>query len=317
MSAVAHAPVLASEIIEILRPQAGGVFVDATFGRGGHARQLLERLGGQGRILLMDQDPQAIDKARHEFDRDARTRVVKQSFKRLADTVSEWGLSGRVDGVLFDLGVSSPQLDDPARGFSFRADGPLDMRMDPSRGEHAAHWLARAAEQEIAGILWRYGEERYSRRIARAIVRARAERPIETTAQLAALVCGALPRLPRAKPRDKHPATRTFQAIRIHINGELDALAGALPQVFDVLRPGGRLAVISFHSLEDRIVKRFLRREARGDRFPPEVPIRDAQREPRLHRLCGPITPGAEELAGNPRARSAVLRGAQTLGACA
>ena len=290
-----------------IRPD--GIYVDATFGRGGHTALMLERLGPEGRLLAIDKDPQAIEAARSRFAGEPRLRLHHGSFAELGEFVEGCGLMGQVDGVLMDLGVSSPQLDDASRGFSFMREGPLDMRMDSSRGESAAQWLARAKEGEIAKVLKEYGEERFSKRIARAIVTAREESEITTTAQLAALVAAAVP----VKEKDKHPATRSFQAIRIFVNGELDDLRACLDQVVDVLQRGGRLAVISFHSLEDRIVKRFMRDQARGDDFPLGLPVTADQLKPRLKIVGKAIRPGAEEVAANPRARSSVLRVAEKL----
>jgi 16S rRNA (cytosine1402-N4)-methyltransferase len=302
-----HVPVMRDEAVAALDVRATGTYLDGTFGRGGHAREVLARLGGDGRLLVMDKDPQAIEVAQALAASDPRVAVRHDSFARMAawDAV-EQGL----DGVLLDLGVSSPQIDQAARGFSFQADGPLDMRMDTTRGESAAQWLARAGEREIADALWQFGEERDSRRIARAVVAKRAEAPITTTRELAELVARAV----RSREPGKHPATRTFQALRIVVNGELDDLAAGLQAAVACLRAGGRLAVISFHSLEDRVVKRFIRdasREAAPGRrgLPPPV---DA-RKPRLRALGDARMPTAEEVARNPRARSAVLRVAERL----
>lgn len=309
MAGHAHRPVLLEETLEALRVHSEGRYVDGTFGRGGHAAAILERLGPKGRLLVMDRDPAAIAAAQAQFGTEGRITIKRGSFAMLRQEVTQLDWLGRVDGVLLDLGVSSPQLDDPARGFSFRADGPLDMRMDPEAGESAADWLARADEGEIARVLKVYGEERYARRIARALVKARAEAPIRSTGRLAELIAAAVP----GREPGKDPATRSFQAIRIHINGELDALAACLPQLTDLLAPGGRLAIISFHSLEDRLVKRFIREQARGDDFPPDLPVTAAQLRPRL-RAVGKARHASEaELAGNPRARSAVLRVAERL----
>ncbi len=300
-----HLPVMVAQVIDGLRVVEDGVYLDGTFGRGGHARRVLERLGAQGRLLLMDKDPDAIAVAGREFGADARVHVRQASFASLGG----WDLArAGVDGILFDLGVSSPQLDVAERGFSFGKDGPLDMRMDPGSGESAAEWLAHADERAIADVLWTYGEERHSRRIARAIVARRAQEPIVRTAQLAELVAAAMPRGKPGSERNRiHPATRSFQAIRIHINRELADLEAGLDAALEVLRPGGRLAVISFHSLEDRIVKQFIARHAKpppSNRRLPEI----APFVPRLRDLGGAIHADADEVAANPRARSAVLR---------
>ncbi len=307
--ALIHHPVMLQEVVEALRIRPSGVYLDATFGRGGHALAILERLDEHGRLIAIDRDPQAVQTAKAHLGADRRFTIQQGSFAMLEFIAEAAGVAGKVDGVLFDLGVSSPQLDDPARGFSFLRDGPLDMRMDPARGESVAAWLAQAKEADIAQVLKTYGEERYAKRIARAIVQARAETPITTTARLAAIVTAANP----AWERDKHPATRAFQALRIFINAELDELDAALPQAVRVLAPGGRLAVISFHSLEDRIVKRFMRREARGEITPRHMPLRPDAVQPAL-RLAGKARfPSGAELTRNPRARSAVLRVAERL----
>ncbi|MEJ2106977.1 MAG: 16S rRNA (cytosine(1402)-N(4))-methyltransferase RsmH [Acidiferrobacteraceae bacterium] len=306
----AHEPVLLEAVLNALQPRAGGVYVDATFGRGGHAGAILRGLGDEGRLLAMDQDPEAVAVAEKEFAGDDRFEIRRGPFSMLGQYVQDLGLIGQVDGILLDLGVSSPQLDEPARGFSFRHAGPLDMRMDPDRGESAADWLNRATEQEIARVIRDYGEERFARRIARTVVAEREQAPIETTEQLAAICVRAVP----TREPGKDPATRTFQAIRIHINHELDELESALPQAVEVLREGGRLAVISFHSLEDRIVKRFMQKEARGDEFPPDLPIPQSELKPRLRIVGKPVRAGTEEVQRNPRARSAVLRVAERIG---
>lgn len=284
-----------------------GVYVDATFGRGGHTAAILQRLGPQGRLLAIDKDPQAIETAEQKFGDDARFSIYHGSFADIRDAVAQAGLTGKVDGILLDLGVSSPQLDDASRGFSFLRDGPLDMRMDTTRGMSAAQWLAEAEAKDITRVLKVFGEERFGKRIANAIVTTREETPIETTAQLAALISDAMP----VKEKGKHPATRSFQAIRIFINGELDDLEKCLDQVIDVLAPGGRLAVISFHSLEDRITKRFIRDKARGDDFPPDLPVTVDQLKPKLKVVGKAIRASNEEVDANPRARSAVLRVAE------
>lgn len=297
-----HAPVMLDEVIEALQVQPEGRYLDGTFGRGGHAMQILARLGTSGTLLVMDRDPEAIAEARLKFANDERVHVRHSNFSGMG----EWQEAGKgLDGVFLDLGVSSPQLDDARRGFSFQADGPLDMRMDPGTGRSAAEWLAAADEAEIADVLWRYGEERLSRRIARVIVERRQEQPLQTTAQLAALVAKTIGH----RERNKHPATRTFQALRIHVNDELGALEAGLDVALERLKPGGRLVVISFHSLEDRVVKRFMRGQAtqptnRRNLPPPEVvPVR--------LRALGKHVAGEAELAVNPRSRSAVMRVAE------
>ncbi|KRT54578.1 16S rRNA (cytosine(1402)-N(4))-methyltransferase RsmH [endosymbiont of Ridgeia piscesae] len=304
-----HRPVLLEEAVTALNITAEGIYIDGTFGRGGHSRRILKALGERGRLIGIDKDPQAIVHGREQLGGDARFTIVQQSFAMIAQVAQHAGVAGRVDGVLLDLGVSSPQLDQAERGFSFLQDGPLDMRMDPNSGMSAAQWLAVATDKEIADVLKRYGDERHARRIARAIVAARQVEPILTTGRLAEIVSAANP----AWEKGKHPATRSFQAIRIFINRELDDLQQFLGQVLEVLRPGGRLAVISFHSLEDRIVKRFMRDQAKGDRFPAGVPVTQAQLQPRLKLLGKAIRPGADETESNPRARSAVLRVAERL----
>lgn len=300
-----HVSVLLEAAVDALAPRADGIYVDATFGRGGHSRAILARLGVAGRLLALDRDPAAVAVA--STWNDPRFAIAHAAFSRLAEVAGEHGLT-RVDGVLFDLGVSSPQLDEAARGFSFRFDAPLDMRMDTSRGVTAAEWLNQAKEEEIARVVREYGEERFARQIARALVKARALAPLQTTKQLAGIVAGAV----RTRERGQDPATRTFQAVRIFINRELEEIAAALPQAVDLLKPGGRLVVISFHSLEDRMVKRFMREEAEGIPPPPEIPLpASALGGGRLRLLGRAVKPGAAESAANPRARSAVLRVAE------
>ena len=305
-----HRPVLLDECIDALRLKPEGVYVDATFGRGGHAAAILERLGPQGRLLGLDKDPQAIAEAQQIFGAEPRFSIHHGSFAEMKQVLAEQGLLGKVDGVLMDLGVSSPQLDDAGRGFSFMRDGPLDMRMDNSRGVSAAEWLAEAKEADIAKVLKEYGEERFSKRVARVIVEARQEAPIETTAQLTAIIKAVMP---RQREQDKHPATRSFQGIRIFINRELDDLRLCLAQMLDILNQEGRLAVISFHSLEDRIVKRFMRDQARGDDFPADLPVTVDQLSPKMRLLGKAIRASKAELDQNPRARSAVLRVAEKI----
>ena len=305
----AHRPVMLAEALAGLGVMAGSIYIDGTFGRGGHSAAILDVLAGTGELHALDQDPQACGEAFQRFGTQSNFRIHQRNFSQLAALAEELGLTRRINGILLDLGVSSPQLDDASRGFSFSKDGPLDMRMNPQAGESAAHWLADAREQDIADVLWRYGEERNSRRIARRIVEARAESPIATTSQLAALIAA----VPGPRSHHIHPATRSFQAIRIHINRELDALESALKQALEVLAPGGRLAVISFHSLEDRIVKRFMRDASRApeihDRRLPMAPT-DAVPPP-LRLIGRKQLPTSAESAENPRARSAVLRVAE------
>jgi len=289
--------------------RSDGCYLDATFGRGGHSRAILARLGGRGRLIAVDRDPEAVAAARELAARDERFRILHRRLSQLTEVADELGVRGRVDGLLLDLGVSSPQLDTPERGFSFAADGPLDMRMDPGFGEPAARWLAGAKEGQIARVLHEYGEERFARRISAAIVRARATGPLTTTGQLAALIEAAVP----TREPGKHPATRTFQALRILVNQELDELRAGLRQALDLLAAGGRLVVISFHSLEDRLVKRYVRDQARGDPLPRGVPMMESQRRRRLRPIGKAVRPSAAEAAGNPRARSAIMRVAERL----
>ena len=306
MSAVlAHRTVLLREAVEALAIKPSGLYVDGTFGRGGHSRAILERLGPDGRLLALDRDPQAVAAARQISDR--RLIVEHRPFAELGDAVRQAGF-GSVDGVLLDIGVSSPQIDEGARGFSFRFDAALDMRMDTSQGETAASFLARADIKEITEVIRNYGEERFAFQIAKKIVAARSERPVTTTGQLAALVREAV----RTREPGQDPATRTFQALRIYVNQELDQLALVLPQAVDILAVGGRLAVISFHSLEDRIVKHFMREQASSDNLPKNLPLRSVDLPQPLLRLVGkPVKAGEAEVAENPRARSAVMRVAE------
>ncbi|KRG69940.1 16S rRNA methyltransferase [Pseudoxanthomonas dokdonensis] len=295
-----------AQVMEGLQVKANGCYLDGTFGRGGHARGVLQQLGPGGRLLLMDKDPEAITHAGQMFAGDTRVAIHRGSFADLA----RWQQTAAgLDGILLDLGVSSPQLDVAERGFSFGKDGPLDMRMDPDSGQSAAQWLASADEGEIADVLWTYGEERMSRRIARAIVARRQEQALTRTAQLAELIASVVP---RGKKHDINPATRSFQGIRIHINRELADLEAGLDAALARLKPGGRLAVISFHSLEDRIVKRFISSHAKappGNRRLPE----DTSFVPALKAIGGAQRAEPEETASNPRARSAVLRVAEKL----
>jgi len=304
-----HQPVLFSEAVDALQIVEHGIYIDGTFGRGGHAAAILDRLGPAGRLIAIDKDPDAIVYAQEHFEHEQRFQIERGSFAMLGDLARQIGLAGKIDGVLLDLGVSSPQLDDAVRGFSFLRDGPLDMRMDPDAGVSAADWLAKADERELSQVFWRYGEERHSRRVARAICAQRETGPITTTGQLAELVSAAVP----GKERNKHPATRVFQAIRIYINRELDDLGEGLRNIVDVLRPGGRLVVISFHSLEDRIVKRFMRDQAKGTEMPLDLPVTGGPTDCRLRLVGKPVFPGEKEIHNNPRSRSAVMRIAERI----
>ncbi len=306
---LAHRSVLLDSAVDYLVNNGEGNYVDATFGRGGHSRLILDRLGSGGRLLGIDKDPEAIRVAEQLAAADPRFSWFHGSFAELDGALAENGWSG-VNGVLMDLGVSSPQLDDASRGFSFMRNGPLDMRMNPEQSPSASEWLAEADEQDIANVIWQYGEERFSRRIARLIVERRKEEAIETTRQLAELVNDAVPR----KEKNKHPATRTFQAIRIFINRELEDLETGLQSAVDQLLPGGRLVVISFHSLEDRLVKRFMRTLARGPQLPKGIPV-TAEQEASGFRLIGKaIKAGSAEVNDNVRARSAVMRVLEKVG---
>ena len=314
-----HVSVMLDEVVEAVGPRPGGCYVDCTFGRGGHTRALLDRIGPAGRVLAVDRDPQAVEAARELARSDPRLSVHQACFGAVGAVVGSAGLAGGVDAVLMDLGVSSPQLDDPGRGFSFLHDGPLDMRMDPGAGVSAAEWLAGASGQEIGRVLRELGEERAARRIARAIVAARErDGPIASTRQLAALVAGAVPRGAGPAGRDRtrtHPATRTFQAIRLHVNDELGALARGLAAVPALLAPGGRLVVLSFHSLEDRIVKRFMRGDDAAPMLPRRLPVTGTSPSTgAMIPLGAARRPREGEVASNPRSRSAVLRVAERSG---
>jgi 16S rRNA (cytosine1402-N4)-methyltransferase len=299
-----HTPVLAAEALEGLALEAGGYYVDATFGRGGHSALILQALGREGRLLALDRDPQAIEAGRRRFADEMRLTLVHASFAELGTLVPAHAHDRPCRGVLFDLGVSSPQLDDPQRGFSFRADGPLDMRMDPTRGAPVSAWLARAGLDEIRQVIATFGEERFARRVAQAIVNAREQAPLTRTGQLAEIVAGAV----RTREPGKHPATRTFQALRMYVNDELGQIAQGLAAAVKVLSPGGRLAAISFHSLEDRAVKEFMQRESQVDPALRRLPVVPIQARPRLALVGRKIRPGAAEIERNPRARSALLR---------
>jgi 16S rRNA (cytosine1402-N4)-methyltransferase len=307
-----HQPVLLDEVLEALNVRgpgrADGVYLDGTFGRGGHARAILAGLSGIGRMVALDKDPEAITSGSELRDADPRFRIAQGSFAEMERFVRDWGLERGLDGILLDLGVSSPQLDNPERGFSFMGDGPLDMRMNPSQGVSAAEWIATTPEREITRVFWEFGEERHARRIARSIVMARQQGRLETTGQLAALIEQCIGR----REKNKHPATRCFQAIRIEINNELADLATGLNAAIKVLRPGGRLAVISFHSLEDRLVKRTFREAARPGKVRRNIPEHPEARA--VVQLIGKaIRPSVDELSVNPRSRSAVMRVAEKL----
>jgi len=300
-----HTTVLLDEAVNGLNIREDGIYIDGTFGRGGHSRLILSQLGEKGKLIAIDRDPQAIAAAAEITD--PRFSIIHGPFSALAEYVSERDLVGKIDGILLDLGVSSPQLDDAERGFSFMRDGPLDMRMDPSRGHSAAEWLLHAEEADIAFVLKTYGEERFAKRIARAIVERNREQPMTRTRELAEVISIAMP----VKDKFKHPATRSFQAIRIWINSELEEIDIALKGAVEVLAPQGRLSVISFHSLEDRLVKRFMRDQSRGPQVPPGIPMTEHQLRAlggRELKLLGKMSPGDAEVSENPRARSSVLR---------
>lgn len=310
-SSFRHITVLLDEAVDGLAVRADGCYLDGTFGRGGHSRLILERLGLDGRLLGFDKDPLAIATGNELAAEDGRFVVVQRSFAELGEEAAVRGLVGKVNGVLLDLGVSSPQLDDAERGFSFLNDGPLDMRMDPARGVSAAQWIASASEEEIARVLKEYGEERFARRMARAVVLRRAEQPFERTADLAQVLTVANP----AWEKGKNPATRAFQGLRIYINNELGDLQRGLDAALETLEVGGRLVVISFHSLEDRIVKQFMRKHAKGERdeYPRDLPIIPKAFEPRLKLIGKPQFASEAELKANPRSRSAVMRVAEKM----
>ena len=307
MQEFGHVTVLLEEAVAALAVKPDGVYIDATFGRGGHSRRILSALGPQGRLIALDRDPLAIA-AGQALD-DARFSLLHHAFGEIAQAAAEAGVAG-VDGILFDIGVSSPQIDDGSRGFSFRHDAPLDMRMDTTQGETAAEWLARAEIRDITEVIRNYGEERFAFQIAKKVVAARLEQPIVTTGQFAALVREAV----RTREPGQDPATRSFQALRIHTNQELRQLEVALPQALALLNPGGRLAVISFHSLEDRIVKNFMRQQSTADALPKNLPLRADQLPAAKMRLIGKaVKASAAEVAANPRSRSAVMRVAEKI----
>lgn len=304
-----HLPVLFRETLEQLAIKEGGVYLDCTFGRGGHCQGILNQLGDDGKLLAIDRDADAINSASAEILlKDGRFKLMHGCFSSLESIVDNEGLTGKIDGILFDLGVSSPQLDDPERGFSFLRDGPLDMRMDGNSGLSAAEWLAQVDEKDLVRILFEYGEERFARRIARAVIETRAKSPLSTTRQLAELIEASVP----VREKHKHPATRTFQAVRIKINRELDELSEGLQQSVRVLKTGGRLVVISFHSLEDRIVKRFIRNESGAKYDPGKLPVKEVDiAKGVLKKIGKAVKAGAQEINQNPRARSAIMRVAE------
>lgn len=302
--AFAHTTVLLNEAVQALNIDAAGRYVDGTFGRGGHSKLILEQLDSEGHLLGFDKDPLAIETAEKEFGKDSRFSITQSSFAELEAVVTQYGWQGNVDGVLLDLGVSSPQIDDAARGFSFQNDGPLDMRMNPDQGKSAAQWVAEASADDIAKVLKEYGEERFAKRIANAIVNAREDQPIETTKQLASIVAAANPKWEKGKD----PSTRSFQAIRIYINSELEDLEECLQQAVNILKPGGRLVVISFHSLEDRIVKHFIRKMEKGEQLPIDLPVMHVEVNSKLRRIGKAIKASEQEVEQNTRSRSAVMR---------
>ncbi|RUO26628.1 16S rRNA (cytosine(1402)-N(4))-methyltransferase [Aliidiomarina minuta] len=305
-----HVPVLLEESIEALAIRPDGTYIDATFGRGGHSRAILSQLGAGGRLYSFDRDPRAAQAASELAD-NPHFRFIQAPFSTLAEVAQREQLTGQVDGILFDLGVSSPQLDDAERGFSFMRDGPLDMRMNPEQGISASEWINTASMDDMVYVFKHYGEERYARRIARAIEHDRKDNPFTRTAQLAGMIARVSP----VKEKHKHPATRVFQAIRIHVNQELEEAEAALQAAVGILVPGGRLAVISFHSLEDRLVKRFIRKESEGAQPPAGLPVTEEERlkDCTLKPLSRAIKPGKGEVQRNPRSRSSVLRIAERL----
>ena len=303
-----HTSVLLQECLDGLAIKPDGIYIDATFGRGGHSGEILSQLGEQGRLIAFDRDPQAIEAAKRFAD-DKRFTIVHSPFADMAEVIESMSLTGEIDGVLMDLGVSSPQLDDAERGFSFLRDGPLDMRMDTSRGQSAAEWLAEADEQDITQVIKEFGEEKFGKRIAHAIVNERKVNPITRTSELVRIIDQAMP----VKDKFKHPATRTFQGIRIYINADLEQLRVGLKAATAILKPKGRLAVISFHSLEDRLVKRFMKEQSKGKAVPHGLPLtqQEIDADKVLSLIGKAIKPGEDELAVNVRSRSAVLRVAE------
>ena len=302
-----HKPVLLEEAVASLAIQGDGFYLDGTFGRGGHSRAIMAQLTQQGRLFTLDKDPQAVQAGQEEWSDDPRFSIVQGTFAEMDRMVQEWQIERNLDGILLDLGVSSPQLDDPERGFSFSKDGPLDMRMDPTKGASAAQWLADAPEREMSRVFWEFGEERHARRIARSIVEARQQQSLQSTAQLAGLIEDTI-----GNREKKHPATRCFQAIRIFVNNELGDLKTGLDVAIKVLRPGGRLVVISFHSLEDRLVKRTFREAARPGKIQRNIPAHPDW-VARLKLIGKATRPSEREISENPRARSAIMRVAEKL----
>ena len=304
-----HEPVLLDEVIKALNIQPDGFYIDGTFGRGGHSREIIKRLSSKGRLLAFDKDPDAVMSIGADLIQDERFEIIKGSFTMLMQYAKQYKVDNQISGVLFDFGVSSPQLDDIKRGFSFKYDSPLDMRMNPTEGQSVADWLKNASESEVADIIYKYGEERASRKIAKAIVDFRNRTPIDSTTQLAKIISKAKP----SYKQDIHPATKTFQAFRIFINHELDEIRDALPKATDVLCKGGRLVAISFHSLEDRIVKRFMRDQSKPKEQPIELPILRDKGDIKLKIIGKKIRPTINELSKNHRARSALLRIAERI----
>ncbi len=304
MQSTQHRPVLLNEVVEALTIKQDGFYFDGTFGRGGHSLEILKRLGDKGKLLAIDQDPQAVMEAEKLFSNESRFEIVQQNFSAMESLIRNRGMMHQVDGILLDIGVSSPQLDDASRGFSFIKSGPLDMRMNPDEGESAATWLANVEEYDLTTVLMHFGEEKFARRIAHAIVEERKYTAINDTLQLANIIEGAVP----IKHKHKHPATKSFQAIRIYINQELDVLEIALNTSLKMLAVGGRLAVISFHSLEDRMVKRFFRKMSRGPQIPKDIPLKAKDLEQPYKLVSKAIKPGKLEIQENPRSRSSILR---------
>ncbi|MCY4148376.1 MAG: 16S rRNA (cytosine(1402)-N(4))-methyltransferase RsmH [Gammaproteobacteria bacterium] len=304
-----HIPVMIEELLSIVKPEQCQAVVDATYGRGGHATAIHGRLPSDARMVLIDRDPEAISHARSVWQAMQKVDIVHAAFSRLGEELQALGLFGKIDAIIFDFGVSSPQLDNHDRGFSFSHDGPLDMRMDNSSGPTALEWMTDVSEKKLAQVLWEYGEERFSRAIAASIKQAASNGSVQTTRDLEQLVIAAQP----FRDKHKHPATRTFQAIRIAVNNEVSEIEQGLEQALESLAPEGRLVAISFHSIEDRIVKRFIRNQSRGDYYPPEVPVSSEMIHPRLRQIGKPLKPGAKEVHRNPRSRSAVFRAAQKI----